>query len=191
VRILAGAYKGRKLLSPPGRGKTRPITGYVKKSLFDQLGGRLADAAVADLYCGTGTLGLEALSRGAASCCFAERDRAALSRLRRNIEALGVAGRCTVWAGDVTSRLATRLDGAGGAFDVVFIDPPYAAAQAWSWERQAERVFAPVASHLAAGGVAVLRLPTGVEAPETLGPLAVARRRDYGDMVVLMLSGTD
>ena len=85
MRILAGEYKGRKLLPPPGRAQTRPITGSVKKSLFDMLGVRLVDAIVVDLYCGTGTIGLEALSRGAARCYFAERDRAVLERLRRNI----------------------------------------------------------------------------------------------------------
>ena len=74
MQILAGAHKGRKLLSPPRGSEGRPITSMAKKSLFDMLGGRLAGATVVDLYCATGTMGLEALSRGAARCYFADRE---------------------------------------------------------------------------------------------------------------------
>ncbi|MBI5724308.1 MAG: RsmD family RNA methyltransferase [Planctomycetes bacterium] len=107
--ILAGSLKGRHLLEPPVGANTRPITGLAKKSLFDILGPALDGAAVADLYCGTGTMGLEAISRGAASCRFAERDRAVVERLKRNIRDMGVADRSTVWAGDVEVRLADWL----------------------------------------------------------------------------------
>ena len=105
MRIEAGQYKGRKILGRPKEATARPITGRVRRSVFGTLGERLIAAAVADLYCGTGTLGLEALSRGASRCWFAERDRATLQRLRRNIEDLGAGEVATVWAGDVTRRL--------------------------------------------------------------------------------------
>lgn len=185
--IIAGLYKGRKLLPPPGSSSTRPITGLAKKSLFDILAGRLDGATVLDLYCGTGTMGLEALSRGAEHCCFAERDRAVLTRLERNIDAFGVRERCTVWRGDVTSRLRHWLAGLARPVDVAFVDPPYADVRRWDWQRIAEEVFTPLAGRLAEGGVVVLRCPAEVALPAEIGPLAIARRQRYGAMVVALL----
>ena len=187
MRILAGEYKGRTLLSPPSGSVTRPITGRVKKSLFDMLGDRLLDAAVVDLYCGTGSMGLEALSRGARACWFAERDRRVVSRLRRNIEAVGAGEICGVWPGDATKRLAERLAEVDGPVDVAFVDPPYAAARRWSWDAVAEAIFRPLAERLADDGLVVLRLPAGVELPERVGGLTVVRVRLYGDMALAML----
>ncbi|HUT01261.1 MAG TPA: RsmD family RNA methyltransferase [Phycisphaerae bacterium] len=187
MRILSGKYKGHKLLPPPPGSPTRPITGRVKKSLFGMLSGRLVDAAVVDLYCGTGSMGLEALSRDARACWFAERDRRVLGRLRRNIEALGAAAACTVWAGDLTRGLARRLDEIDTAVDVAFVDPPYAAARRWSWPAAESTIFAPLAEHLARDGVVALRLPRGAEPPEALGGLALRRTRRYGEMVLALL----
>jgi len=184
MHILAGAYKGRKLLPPPRASQTRPITGSVKKSLFDILRDQLAESTVLDLYCGTGTLGLEALSRGAARSIFAERDRRVAERLRRNIEALGVADRCVVWCGDVSGRLASWLSSLAGRLDVVFVDPPYGLARKWAWPTAVRKVFAPVAGRLADDGRVVLRLPASVHPPERLGELALRRRRRYGQMVL-------
>ena len=121
MRILAGTYKGRRLLSPPVGSETRPITGAAKKSLFDMLAGSVPGAAVVDLYCGTGSLGLEALSRGARTCAFADRDRRVLGRLRRNIEAVGATEACDVWPGDVTKGLARRLAGLGENVQVLAV----------------------------------------------------------------------
>ncbi len=186
MRILSGAFKGRTLLPPAGDG-TRPITALVKKSLFGILSPRLDGATVLDLYCGTGTIGLEALSQGAARCCFAERDGLALARLRRNIETLGVGGQCTIWAGDVEQRLARWLDALDGGVDVASVDPPFATARRWDWPRAVETVFAPLAAHLSPGGVVVLRTPDRVEVPDRLGPLAACRTREYGGMKITFL----
>jgi len=191
MRILAGEYKGRKLLSPPGRAQTRPITGSVKKSLFDMLGGRLIDAVVVDLYCGTGTIGLEALSRGAARCYFAERDRAVLERLRRNIDAVGAGDRSVVWTGDAARGLAGRLAGVDGAVDLAFVDPPYAVARQWSWDQVGRSVFGPLAEHLADDGLVVLRLPGDVELPAKIKGLEIVRKRKYGDMALALLGRED
>jgi 16S rRNA (guanine966-N2)-methyltransferase len=191
MRILAGTLKGRKLLPPPPRSRTRPITGLAKKSLFGMLGGKIAGAAVVDLYCGTGTLGLEALSRGARACWFAERSRAVLARLRRNIEALGVRDRCAVWAGKVEAGLARRLDELDGPAEVVFVDPPYVQARGWSWPGAGITIFAPLVRHLATGGVVVLRLPGDVAPPEALGGLSVERLKRYGDMSVALMGPTE
>ena len=187
MRILAGTYKGRKLLAPAGRQKTRPITASVKKSLFGMLGERLAGATVADLYCGTGTLGLEALSRGAERCFFAERDRDALARLRRNIEAVGAAERCAIWSGSITWHLAARLRGLERPLDAVFVDPPYAQSRTWSWTTACEKIFAPLREHLAAGGTVVLRVDGQVKLPREIGGLEICRLRRYGDMVLALL----
>src|SRR6185437_15178113 len=106
MRIIAGAWRGRTLTAPPGTG-TRPTSDRVRQALFDMLlhapwGGRdlLEDASVLDAFAGTGALGLEALSRGAARATFIEHDRAALATLRRNIADCGAEARCRVLAVD-------------------------------------------------------------------------------------------
>lgn len=184
MRILAGEFKGRKLLSPQGRTVTRPITGSVKKSLFGMLGECIEEASVLDLYCGTGTLGLEALSRGARRCIFADRDRAVLERLRRNIETVGARDRCEVWCGDVGRQVEGWLGGLEGTVDVAFVDPPYAHTKRWNWSEVGERIFAPVERRLTSDGLVILRTPAGVETPDPLGGLAIRRVRRYGGMIV-------
>jgi len=184
MRIIAGQFKGRKLLSPPGSRVTRPITGSVKKSLFDMLSWRLAGAEVLDLYCGTGTLGLEAISRGAGGCCFADRDPAAIARLRRNIETVGAADRCTVWRADVERRLAGLLNARGGAVDLAFVDPPYAAVRRWDWRVVERSIFQPITRRLSADGLVVLRTPADAPVPGPVGELQAGRVRRYGGMIV-------
>jgi 16S rRNA (guanine966-N2)-methyltransferase len=183
VRIGSGAFRGRKLLPPVGR-RTRPITGLAKKSLFGILTGRLDDATVLDLYCGAGTLGLEALSCGARRCFFAERDPETVQRLRRNIDACGVRESSVVWQGDGERRLTHWLEELDAPADLVFVDPPYASARQWSWPAAVERIFAPLAERLAEDGQVILRLPGDSPPPETLGPLVRLRIREYGDMTI-------
>lgn len=112
--------RGRRIESPPG-GDTRPTTDKVREAVFNALGSLdlVRDATVADLYAGTGALGIEALSRGAAHCTFVERDRQALRILRGNVERLGLEDRSRIVAGDATAQ-APRLD-----VDLVLADPPY------------------------------------------------------------------
>ncbi len=184
MRILAGQFRGRKLLSPSRHAQARPITGLAKKSLFDTLGPRLVDAVVADLYCGTGTMGLEALSRGAARVALAERDADTVARLKRNVADLDAEGRCTVWRGDVTRRLSAWLGKLSEPVDLAFVDPPYAAVRKWDWGRAQRSLFAPLAEHLAPDGLVVLRTPAGADTPETLAGLACTREKTYGDMHV-------
>lgn len=192
MRILAGEFKGRKLLSPRAAGATRPITSSVKKSLFGMLGQSLEQATVVDLFCGTGTLGLEAISRGASRCSFAERDRIAVERLRRNIETVGVSGRSVIWRGDCFGGLAGRLSRIGEAVDIAFVDPPYAMARRWAddgddWRRAVECIFVPLADHLSEDGTVVVRTDSAGAIPPVVGSLAIRRLRRYGDMVVSML----
>lgn len=179
MRILAGQFKGRNLLSPKGSRTTRPMTGLVKKSLFDTLSGDLPDAVVADLFCGTGTIGLEALSRGARFCVFADRDRSVIQRLRRNLEDLQVGDRSSVWAGDLFARLGGWLAGLDDRLDLAFVDPPYDAARSWDWPEVAGTLFLPLAGALADGGLVVLRCPRGVQPPPKIGPLVESRQKAY------------
>jgi 16S rRNA (guanine966-N2)-methyltransferase len=132
MRIVAGAWRGRVLQAPPGD-TTRPTADRVRQALFDMLlhapwGGRdaIEGARVLDVFAGTGALGLEALSRGAAFATFIEQDRAALAALRANIATLRAAGRSAVLAGDA---LATEPLAASDAepCSLVFLDPPYGA----------------------------------------------------------------
>jgi 16S rRNA (guanine966-N2)-methyltransferase len=187
MHILAGEFKGRTLLSPPTASASRPITAAAKKSLFDILAPRLVDVAVVDLYCGTGTLGLEALSRGARRCFFADRDRRVLDRLRRNIQSLGVQDHCTVWSGNIPVRLAGWLEAMAGPVDVAFVDPPYADARRWSWPTAEVSIFAPLATRLAEEGWVVLRVPIDLHVPQQVGVLTIRRTKTYGDMKVVLL----
>jgi 16S rRNA (guanine966-N2)-methyltransferase len=187
VYILAGKYKGRKLLSPPTDSVTRPVTGLVKKSLFGMLSQRVEDAVVVDLFCGTGTMGLEALSQGARACWFGESDRRVIDRLRRNIETFGAAAASTIWPGDVTHGLDSRLEGIGTPVDLAFVDPPYETAREWNWRAVADTIFFPLYKHLAEEGVVVLRLPQDVTLGQDMGGLVVERMRQYGKMVLALL----
>jgi 16S rRNA (guanine966-N2)-methyltransferase len=124
MRIIAGAWRGRKLLAPPGAA-TRPTADRVRQALFDMLlhapwGGRevVVGAAVLDAFAGTGALGLEALSRGAARATFLERDPAALAALHANIAACRAEQRATVLAADATRPPP------GTPCSLVFLDPP-------------------------------------------------------------------
>lgn len=122
MRVIAGEFAGRKLLAPEGT-TTRPTTDKVRQALFNSLTsmGVLEGAVVADLYAGSGALGIEALSRGADRCVFVERDRSALVALRQNIAALGIDDRCTVTTSDVMAWVPAMRN-----VDIAFIDPPYA-----------------------------------------------------------------
>ena len=122
LRIIAGEARGRRLSTPEGM-DVRPTTSRVREAVFNSLHsqGCLDDADVLDLFAGTGALGLEAVSRGAASATFVESARPALAALRANIDATGFNDRCRVVPGDVMKELP-RLD---EGFDVALCDPPY------------------------------------------------------------------
>ncbi len=191
MRILAGKYKGRVLLPPPPQAQTRPITGRAKKSLFDTLGPYLDEAVVLDLYSGTGTMGIEALSRGAARCIFAEKDRNVVARLRRNIEACGAGDASDIWCGDIRMTLRPRLARLDRKFDIAFVDPPYADARRWDWAKAEANIFAPLADKLADDGLVVLRTPKGLEVPATVAGLTEMRTKKYGSMIITLLGRRD
>ena len=122
MRIVSGAAKGRRLAPPPEG--TRPTSDRVREAMFNTLAASVLfdGARVLDLFAGTGAVGLEALSRGAAEVVFVEKGRAALAVLRRNIDTVGLPG-ARVEARPVAAYLG---EGGGEPFDLVFVDPPYA-----------------------------------------------------------------
>lgn len=120
MRIIAGQWRGRPLVAPKGEA-TRPTADRTREALFSMLVSRLGsfeDLAVADLFAGSGALGLEALSRGAASCLFVEQDKPALDALRVNIAKLGAKG-------DVRAQSVMALGPARAPLDLILMDPPY------------------------------------------------------------------
>lgn len=153
MRIIAGEFRGRKLLPPEGD-VTRPITDRVKQSLFDILTPVIDGARVYDCFAGTGSMGLECLSRDATHATFFESDRSALQRLKKNVATLGVAGRATVIGGDLFRWFERETPGERA--DLVFLDPPYRFLR----ERPDElcRLAAKIAAgHLAPAGTLVFR----------------------------------
>lgn len=118
MRIIAGIYRGREIVAPPGK-DTRPTSNRAREALFSMLTSRIGSfdgLAVADLFAGSGSLGLEALSRGAAHCTFLETDPAALAAIKANVAKMGASA---------TVRAGTAENFHGGPFDLVFCDPPY------------------------------------------------------------------
>ena len=118
MRVIAGEFRSRRLESIPGNA-TRPTSDRVREALFNILQTRIEGASFVDAYAGTGAVGIEALSRGAAHAWFLERDRRALDAIRKNLASLGVERRATILAGKVLTTLERCPAG------IVFLDPPY------------------------------------------------------------------
>lgn len=150
----------------------RPTAAKVREALFSILGARIPEARVLDVFSGSGALGIEALSRGAAHATFVERDRAALDYLRRNLERLDLSARAAVVEGDAHARL--RRGELPGPFEVIFVDPPYA-------EPADSELAAALARRLAPGGRLVIEsdaatVPLGGHLPT----LELVRSARYG-----------
>jgi 16S rRNA (guanine966-N2)-methyltransferase len=184
LRIIAGRFRRRRILAPP-TDRTRPITDRVRESLFAALTERVAGAAVADLFAGGGTLGLEAISRGASRCVFVERDAAALRALRANIETLAVADRCPVVRADLLRSAAVETLRPWGPFDLVFFDPPYAM---WEDPQQAERLAETIrrlgAAGLPAADALLITRTDARSAVPTPAGFTLSDQRRYGRMLL-------
>jgi len=124
MRIIGGLAKGRNILSPEGM-NTRPTLDRIKESIFNIIQGRVEDSIVIDVFAGTGSLGLEAASRGAKECYLIDKGSTTFSLLRKNVENLKFTDRCKCFNMDSYDALNTFGD-KGIVFDLIFIDPPYA-----------------------------------------------------------------
>lgn len=178
MRVVGGTARGRTLLAPPGR-QTRPTTDRVREAVFNALWSRglVEGARVLDLFAGSGALGIEALSRGAAHATFVDTDRAARDAVRRNLDTFGFAERAEVVA-EPAERFLTRS--AAGAFDVVLCDPPYAYGRE-DWDRLLAALPAPKPLVVAESGAPV---------PPPAGWDAVRESR-YGSTWVTFLVADD
>jgi 16S rRNA (guanine966-N2)-methyltransferase len=181
LRITGGALGGRRLRAP--RADVRPSADRLRESLFARLGD-LENAAVLDLFAGSGVLGFEALSRGAASLVCVERARATAAVLKQNIDDLGLAESARVLREDAVTAVR-RLGRAGQRFDLVLLDPPYASDQA------AGALAALVeAALLAPGAVVVLERGRSHPVPAVPG-LKLLDERRYGDTVISRFTAPD
>jgi 16S rRNA (guanine966-N2)-methyltransferase len=168
MRIIAGTHRGRRIAAPKGA-RTRPTGDRVREALFG-LVGPVDGASVLDLYAGSGALGLEALSRGAARCVFAETDPDACRAIRRNLEQLGLPGGLVVQR-DAAAFLRGEAS-AGNRHDLVLLDPPY---DRWSaLEPELAPLLGPV---VAPSGLVVVETGARVE---PLLPLDLVTTRRYG-----------
>ena len=174
MRIVSGEWRGRPLKAPEGKA-TRPTSDRTREALFSMLVSRLGDfegLQVADLFAGTGALGLEALSRGAAHCTFVETDRQAVAALNANIDALKASHRTSV-------RTTSAAAFTGGPFDLVMMDPPYGKGLG----QQALNRLVESGS-LAAG--ALVSLETGVGEEISAPALTLEAEKKYGKARLLL-----
>ncbi len=183
MRIIAGRFKGMRL--PGLRGKAvRPTTGRVREAVFNILGPLVGGASILELFAGTGAFGFEALSRGAASAVFVDKDKKVAALITQTARMLGLKDRVSILAMDA-SRAVDKLAQAGEKFSIIYLDPPYAT----EW-------IAKVMNHpglialLAADGVLVVE--KGIRTPESPLPDLLHKRlaRQYGDTLVEMFDLT-
>ena len=159
MRIIAGSLKGRRLSAPSWEG-LRPTSDKLRETLFNILAPRIEGARMLDGYAGTGAIGIEALSRGAAHVTFVERDRRAQALIEENLARCGIADGYVMMRASVSRALA---DLQSASFDIMIFDPPY--------EQEPDEILAAAADRLAAGGVLVLEHARRAQAPESAGRL--------------------
>jgi len=186
MRIIAGAKRGMKLFSPETK-ETRPITDRVKQSLFDVLVNYdlLSGARAADLFCGVGSLGLEALSRGAAFVTFVEKNGEVIEVLEKNIEKAGFGERSRVVLASAFRVGAPVV--AGERYDLVFVDPPYASTREVGNGSSLADLFDVLQNQVNPRGIVVVRTHRSVAVLDDYGPFHVVDRRQWGTMAVVLL----
>jgi len=186
MRIISGSKRGMALLGPKGS-DTRPITDRVKESLFSVLYKYdiIAGKTVADLFCGTGSMGLEAISRGAAKAIFIDNARAAIDRLESNIEKA-----CFVKESKVIRANAFKIGTGGEPADLIFVDPPYIASRDVEEGSQMAKLLDLLSAQTAEGAIVVVRTHADVILLEQYEKLTIIDRRKWGTMAVAILQRT-
>ncbi len=172
MRIVAGRFKGRRLRAPSGT-TVRPTSDRVREALFSIIGDRVVDTDVLDLFAGSGALGIEALSRGAASATFVDSSAKALTVVKSNLEALGVDAQLRRMRAQTFLSAAAK---AGQHYDLIFLDPPYKQS-----EQIARELSNDLVAVLAPGAIVVTesdrRQPLELE-------LSLIQERRYGDTTI-------
>jgi 16S rRNA (guanine(966)-N(2))-methyltransferase RsmD len=185
MRVIAGRLGGRRLQAPPGRG-TRPTSDRVREALFAMLGD-VEGEVVLDLFAGTGALGIEALSRGAARAVFVERDRRAVDVLAANLAALELAAPAAeLRRADARAALRTARERAE-KYDLVFIDPPYRHTGDWETQLAASlpELLTPEARVVVESD---RRTPSELQLPGNQRGLTLTHERRYGDTTITIHS---
>lgn len=181
MRVIAGHFRSRVLSAPPGL-DTRPTSDRLRETLFNVLAPRISGAAFLDLYAGSGAVGIEAISRGAARVAFVERDPAAARVLRGNLESLHISEGFRVHAGSVKTFLQKRAADAGpkpDPNDLVFLDPPYDAADEYA--STLNLLGGSTAAHLAPDAVVIAEHRRKTALDERYGFLRRTRLLKQGD----------
>ena len=174
LRLTGGTLRSRSVKTPSGRA-VRPTPARVKEALFSILADRVDNANVLDLFAGTGALGFEALSRGAAHATFVDAGRPAVAAIRDNLRELGLEARATVIPGDAVAAAARHP---GGPWRLVFVDPPYRSDLA------VRAVLALPCERLAEDAVIVIEHDRRNTPPDALGSLLRTDQRRYGDTLI-------
>jgi len=173
MRIIGGEAGGRKLKSPETKG-TRPVTDRVREAVFSSIGSWVVDSVVGDLYAGSGSFGLEALSRGASSAVFVEKGRKALAALRQNVKTIGLGGSV------IESSVQDYLAHANHRFHLVFMDPP--------WDQPTEQMEEDLANldrFLVPNAEVIVSRRHTDRVPEPPETWRVATDRRYGDTRII------
>jgi 16S rRNA (guanine(966)-N(2))-methyltransferase RsmD len=179
MRVIAGKFRSRSLKSLKGLA-LRPTSDRLRETLFNVLAERVADARFVDAFAGTGAVGIEALSRGAREVIFIENHVPAVALIRKNLQALGIQSLGSVLALDALrglQRLVANPPAASSLVDIVYLDPPYAAAQ----DYRRVLTFLGAAPFLAEGSLVIAEHGSSVELPETFGNLPRVRVLRQGD----------
>jgi 16S rRNA (guanine966-N2)-methyltransferase len=173
LRVIAGKAKGRKLQAPPGLG-TRPITDMIKEALFNILQPQVVGSDFLDLYAGSGSVGIEALSRGAASAVFVDNSFSATKIIHDNLDKCGLQGE--VYRRDVFDFLVSMVR-QKRTFDIIYADPPF------TNEVLFERTLCSLDKHdlLNSGGMIIIRVPRNTELPAQLNGIEKHRKNIYGE----------
>jgi 16S rRNA (guanine966-N2)-methyltransferase len=178
MRIIAGRLRSRRLTAPAGE-STRPSSDRLRETLFNVLAPRIEGSTFLDLYAGSGAVGIEALSRGAAKVVFAERAPAALKVLHQNLAALGLTSGFRIHPGAVSAFLRRRYAGAPPVFDVTFLDPPYDAVG--EYKGALGLLGGSAAGLVAPGGLVIAEHRRKQRLEEVYGELSRVRLLEQGD----------
>ena len=187
MRIIAGKKRGMKLLPPKGS-DTRPVTDRVKEALFSILYKYdvIEDGVVADLFSGTGSMGLEALSRGAKWVTFLEKDPRAVAILNRNIERAQFVAESKVIRANIW-KVGAPPEHELGKFDLVFVDPPYAMSYDTEMTSQLGKLLSLLCEQIASDAIVVVRTSIDADLLDEYDRLKVIDRRQWGAMAVVLL----
>ncbi|MCI8631293.1 MAG: 16S rRNA (guanine(966)-N(2))-methyltransferase RsmD [Firmicutes bacterium] len=174
MRIITGEYKGRRLESPKDR-SIRPTTDKVKEAIFSIIAFDIPDAVCVDLFAGTGNLGLEALSRGAARCYFGDKSRESIAIVRKNINMCGAQDKSIIMAGEYQKVLASLREKA----DIFFLDPPYK-------DGFTEDCISLIAENdlLAEDGIIIAEHSKDEKLPDEIAGFTKIKERKYGAIII-------